>query len=103
MLAAKSNSSIDPREKKLHHLKSFVRKVIERGREIVLMMDANVSPENRTMNNMIMECGLTDPHFMVDPYSETETYARGKAKIDYILTTTRIQQKHNLHPDNSIS
>lgn len=58
------------------------------------MMDAKESPENRTneVNTLIMECGLVDPHLMSDPYSDTETYAKGKAKINYILTTQRIRQ-----------
>lgn len=51
------------------------------------MIDANESAESRTeeMLTMVHECGLVDTHLINDPFSNIETYARGKGKIDYIL------------------
>ena len=57
------------------------------------MMDANECAEKRSeeMNSLIQECGLVDYCLLVDPYSEVETYARGRGKIDYTLVTPKIQ------------
>ena len=61
---------------------------------MLLLIDANEGADSRTeeMSELIHECGLVDTHLIRDPYNEIETYARGKEKIDYIFTSTRIQQ-----------
>jgi hypothetical protein len=82
----------DPRKKTLEDLKKFIKKEIEKQKEIILMIDANESVENRTeeMNRLIYECELIDPHLMSQPFAEIETYARGKTKIDFMFVTSRI-------------
>ena len=56
-------------------------------------MDANEGADSRTeeMSEMIHECGLLDTHLIKDPYTEAETYAQGKEKLDFVFVTLRIQ------------
>ena len=76
-LTAKSSKKVNPT---LTDLKKYVKKEIEKKREVVLMMDANESLENRSdeMSALIQECGLVDSHLLDDPYSKVETYSRGR-------------------------
>ena len=91
-LTAKSSKKVNPREKTLTDLKKYVKKEIEKKREVVLMMDANESLENRSdeMSALIQECGLVDSHLLDDPYSEVETYSRQREN--------RLRTSHSKNP-----
>lgn len=56
-------------------------------------MDANEEMDSSTeeMTDLIWDCGIVDTHLFQDPYSEVETYARGREKIDYMLVRQIIQ------------
>lgn len=60
------------------------------------MLDANERAECRTeeMTEITQECRLVDTHLIADLYSDVETYARGKGKINFILMTPTVQQVH---------
>ena len=92
VLAEKYENPPDPRKQTLVDLKKFLKEEKEKGREVVLMLDANEGMENRTdeMIEIINEGELIDVHARSDPFNEVETYARGKQRIDYILVTERI-------------
>ena len=90
---AESSKKVNPRDKTLVDLKKYVTKEIDPKRKVILMMDANECAAKRSeeMSALVQGCGLVDSHLLADLYSEVETYARGKGKIDYILVTPRVQ------------
>ena len=92
-LTAESSKKVNPRDKTLVDLKKYVTKEIDAKREVILMMDANECAAKRSeeMSALVQGCGLVDSHLLADHYSEVDTYARGKGKIDYILVTPRVQ------------
>lgn len=94
-LTGRSCRKVDPREKTLYDLEIYVMKEIEKKSEVITLMGANESAENRTdeMFALIQECELVDAYRIADLYSNTETYTRGKEKIDYILTIPRVKQR----------
>lgn len=89
--AMKTNKKVDPREQTLKYLKEYVNGEIEKKREVVLLIHANVGPENRTeeMTKLIHGCGLIYTH-LLNPYYEIEAYAKGGEKIEFVLMTLRI-------------
>jgi hypothetical protein len=91
----KPNDQIDPRNIMLEDLGSRIESLKEAGHEVVLSIDANDTLQsiNSEFSKFSRRHGLSD--ILVDRHGtedEPPTYARGSARIDYVMATAGIGQ-----------
>ena len=88
-----TNLRIDPREKLFEDLSNTIAEYKHLNTEIIIMMDANdtLQNPNSKLTKWVKENQLYDPHLELHGCEdEPPTYARGKNRIDYILTSERM-------------
>jgi hypothetical protein len=89
-LRSNGNEHPNPRQQILDDLSKFIKPHIEKGNEVLLMMDANDPIDSKPLSEFLDDLDLYDLMASYLPSPTPTTYQRGRNKIDHIVGTMGI-------------